>query len=310
MRGAANDLVWNEKDTGMSLFIRKAVLVAAAVLVILTLTGCSGDPVPDIKGQRYETAEFLLQRAGFRLGRVEYDDNADGPVGYIIGQYPRADSLATPGDDIDIIISGPQLTRVPMVMREDIDDARVLIREADMRRGAVTEQYSSYIPAGIVISQELTPGTRAPVGTKLELIVSLGPEDALVPGVIGEWERDARSFLIDIGFRSQVDREHSAEPAGVVIKQWPKARTDMVIGDSVDLTISEGPELTRVPNVFGMTAEEAEDVLKDAGMDPEVNVGRGIVVDDIDTAIVFSQQPIAGYSCTEGTPIIIYVREP
>ncbi len=294
----------------MSPRLRTAAFVLAAAFIALLATGCTGDPVPDITGQRYEAAEYLCQSAGFRVGRIKYDADADGPMGYIVRQSPRAESLATPGDDIDIVIAGPELVIVPMLIGRQADDVVYDIEDAGLRRGPGMEQYHDFIPAGVVIDQDLAPGTRAPKGTKLKYVVSLGPEDAPVPPVVGRWETDAQAFLYDVGFKSKIDRDNSAEPEGVVIQQWPDARTELDLGERVDLTVSKGPKLENVPDVIGRPLRDAQSELRSVGMRSTVKLAPGFSLEDPEDGVVYSQQPLAGQSVVAGIEVVIYVREP
>lgn len=292
----------------MSLRLSRVTALVAVVLILLTISGCGGDPVPDITGQRVQAADFLLERAGFQLGEVEYDEDSDGPLGFIVSQSPRSTSLAAPGDKVDIVIAGPLLVRVPILIGKGESEVRDLLSEADLRRGPAIEEYNDYIPAGIVMAQTLSPGSRAPQDTKVSYTVSLGRKDAPVPGVVGRWEDEARSFLLTIGFPSKIDRENSPEPPGVVIGQWPDARTELDLGERVDLTISEGPKTAVVPDVRGMALDKALDALEDAGMSPSARLIGG--VRHTEDAIVQSQEPVGGYVAPVGISIVLYAREP
>jgi len=291
----------------MSLRVTRAALLVLAAIVLVGAAGCGGEPVPDIVGRRYETADFLLQNAGFRLGEVDYDEDAEGPPGFIIEQSPRAQRRATPGDEVDIVISGALLVRVPRLVGAKADDVRELLGEAHLRRGPCAEEHNDYFPEGMVIAQSLSPGSLAPADTKVSYTVSLGPEDAPVPGVVGRWEDEARSFLLSIGFPTRIDRENSAEPPGVVIGQWPDARTELDLGERVELVVSEGPDTVVVPDVRGMALDRAIDELSDAGMRPTARVIGGA---DEETAVVLSQQPVGGYVTAVGVSVVLYAHEP
>lgn len=292
----------------MSLRLSRTAALVAVAFIVLIISGCGGDPVPDITGQRVEAADFLLERAGFMLGEVEYDENSDGPLGSIVRQSPRPTSLAMPGDDIDIVIAGPLLVRVPILIGKDEAEVRDILSEAELRRGPDMEEHNDYIPAGTVIAQSLSPGSRAPADTKVSYTVSLGRKDAPVPGVVGRWEDEARNFLLTIGFPSKVDRENSPEPPGVVIGQWPDARTELDLGERVDLTISEGPKTAVVPDVRGMALDKAINVLEDAGMSPSARLIGG--VRSPEDAVVQTQEPVGGYVAPVGIHIVLIAREP
>ncbi len=294
----------------MSLRIRVALFAIAVMIVTPLLTGCTGDPVPDVSGQRFESARFALERAGFRVGRIKYDENAQGPVGFVVGQYPKAEALATPGDDIDLTISGALLVRVPMLIGKDGERARAEVRDSELRGGRVTEENHDYIPAGTVISQAIRPGSFAPKDTKVAYVISLGPKDAAVPPVVGRWEEDAEVFLGDVGFGSRVDREHARQPEGVVIEQFPDARTDLDLGERVKLTVSRGPVLAKIPDVRGHDADRATRALEAEGVRVSYRFQSGLDLDAWEDGVVASQDPIGGSQVPEGIEVILYLRAP
>ncbi len=292
----------------MCLRLGRAVAACATAFILLTISGCGGDPVPDITGQRYQAADYLLERAGFRLGNIDYDEGSKDPPGFIVEQSPRADSLATLGDEVDIVIAGPLLVRVPVLIGKQESEVSQILADADLRRGPAFEEYNDYIPEGTVIGQALSPGSRAPDNTKVGYTVSLGRKDAPVPGVVGRWEDDARSFLLTLGFPSKIDREHSPQPPGVVIGQWPDARTELDLGKRVGLTISEGPKTAVVPDVRGMSVDDAIDKLEHAGMNPTAYLIGGARSTSL--AVIQSQQPEGGYVAPEGISVVLYAYEP
>ena len=63
-------------------------------------------------------------------------------------------------------------------------------------------------------------------------------------------------------------------PKGAVAGQDP-ATGNLTKGGAVTLTISKGPKLVDVPNVFRKSEEEAVQVLKDAGFEVKVNYAFG-----------------------------------
>lgn len=294
----------------MSLSVRVALVAIALIVVAPLLAGCTGDPVPDVSGQRFESARFALEREGFRVGRIKYDENAQGPAGFVVSQYPRADALATPGDDIDLVISGALLVRVPMLVGKDAERARSEIRDSELRTGRATEQNHDYVPAGTIISQGLRPGSFAPVDTKVEYVVSLGPKDAAVPPVVGRWEEDAETFLGSIGFSSRVEREHARQPEGVVVGQFPDARTELDLGERVSITVSQGPLLVSIPDVRGRTADRATRVLESKGMRVTYRVRAGVELDAWEDGVVETQEPVGGSRIPEGVEIVLYLRMP
>ncbi|KNC20322.1 hypothetical protein AC792_01350, partial [Arthrobacter sp. RIT-PI-e] len=123
-------------------------------------------------------------------------------------------------------------------------------------------------------------GAERPRGTAVELVVSRGPAPIAVPDVRGSDEADAVAALEDAGLRAEVsrDREYSGTvPAGAVLAQSP-ADGAVQRGTTVTLTLSQGPRLVRVPNVFSLTEARAVAALEDAGFIVQVDYTFGSAV--------------------------------
>ncbi|MDN5348043.1 MAG: eukaryotic-like serine/threonine-protein kinase [Clostridia bacterium] len=137
-------------------------------------------------------------------------------------------------------------------------------------RGEVSgRRYDDRVAEGIVLSQVPRQGEKIKRSRPVLLEVSLGPKLIEVPSVIGETERNARLRLEDGGFRVAPKTEtvfHPYYPAGTVVEQYPLPRSKQPAGTEIRLTISKGPEpqYIEMPNLVGLSLEEARQKLSDA----------------------------------------------
>ena len=92
----------------------------------------------------------------------------------------------------------------------------------------------------------------------------LVPHHADVPPVIGTPVDDAKATLIDLGFNVKIAGDGVYQlniPAGSVAKVDPPAGTSLEKGETVTLVPSLGPKPVKVPDLEGMTVEEAGPIL-------------------------------------------------
>ncbi|HEY8528908.1 MAG TPA: Stk1 family PASTA domain-containing Ser/Thr kinase [Paenibacillaceae bacterium] len=102
----------------------------------------------------------------------------------------------------------------------------------------------------------------------MELRQQLTPRDIQVPDVIGKTLEEARAILTEAGLQvdEQVDRRPSDEyEEGIVIDQ-SKQGIAVKEGSLIRLTVSSGPEPVPMPDLQGMTVEEAKEVLASLGV--------------------------------------------
>ena len=112
-----------------------------------------------------------------------------------------------------------------------------------------------------------------------------------VPGVVRLPEGDAVDRLRDDGFTVTIERERSDDaPQGIVFAQTPGAGRELETGAIVTIVVSSGPATTEVPNVTGLPADRAEEVLRAA----ELRANRAEVFSEEPAGTVVAQSPAAG----------------
>lgn len=130
-------------------------------------------------------------------------------------------------------------------------------------------------------------------------------EPVTIPNVIGDREEDARTTLEDLGLRVETEEENSRKPKGQVIDQRPREGAEVESGATVTLTVSAGVKQTTVPDVVGMTLEEAR--LELEGSRLKVGVVTEAEAPDAVASEVLEQDPTAGEEVAVGTKIDLVV---
>jgi penicillin-binding protein 1A len=131
-----------------------------------------------------------------------------------------------------------------------------------------------------------------------------------VPDVVGMEEDEAIEVLEDRDFRVRTEVVEHYEPAGTVVEQNPEGGASVWVGSLVLLRISDGrgdPPKVEVPNVIGMTKEEAEAALEDAGF--RVQVRPRETIDPDQEGKVVEQDPSGGTEVDPESRVRIYIGE-
>ncbi|MGN0358769.1 MAG: PASTA domain-containing protein [Blautia sp.] len=80
-------------------------------------------------------------------------------------------------------------------------------------------------------------------GSRICLTVSLGPESVKVPDVTGKKAVEAQNIMTESGFSVDIRMEYSnTVQEGCVIFQIPDANSELFAGNTVNITVSKGPE--------------------------------------------------------------------
>ena len=199
-------------------------------------------------------------------------------------------------------------TEVPSVVGVERAAAERLVVSADLV-AAVELAHNDTVDAGLVAAVDPAPAAQLTRGSSVRLVVSIGPPvvpDIAAGTAVPAAERAVREAGLEPR-RSRSDDEYSASvPAGTVIETNPPAGTELRSGGEVRLVVSRGPEPrrdVRVPLLLGRPADDAVDVLEDAGLRGELREGLGLR--DEDEAVVVRQSHGAGSLVERGTTVTL-----
>lgn len=136
-------------------------------------------------------------------------------------------------------------------------DAQHMIESAGLTV-AITQKFSSDVPAGRILETHPTPGTQVEPGGTVTLVVSKGKDLVVIPKLTGlkrdDAEKKAEKAGITIG---NVEDKYSDSPKGEVIEQSRKSGIKVERSEPVNITVSKGEEPIYVPNVKGLEFKSA-----------------------------------------------------
>jgi serine/threonine-protein kinase len=129
-----------------------------------------------------------------------------------------------------------------------------------------------------------------------------------VPNVIGFTQDAAVQQLKDKGLTATIDTKTTDRaPPGTVFQQDPAAGELVDNGSEVTLTVARAPKQVQVPDLSGMTVDQARTALQDAGLD----LGTVDQQESTETeGTIVSQSPGAGSAVDKGTPVDVVVATP
>ncbi|MEV0639801.1 Stk1 family PASTA domain-containing Ser/Thr kinase [Streptomyces sp. NPDC050619] len=130
-----------------------------------------------------------------------------------------------------------------------------------------------------------------------------------VPALLEKTEAQARDRLEAAGLEvGQVKHAYSdTVKRGTVISTDPAPRTRIRDNDPVALTISDGPETVKVPDLEGRRLDQAKILLKQRGLEPGM-VTRAFS-DEVTKGAVISTDPTAGIERRAGSAIALTVSK-
>ena len=128
----------------------------------------------------------------------------------------------------------------------------------------------------------------------------------LVPTLVGKTLEEAKKAARLRAYTTEVVATiaSSEYPSGVVTEQKPAAGSPLKAGGVISITVSAGAEMPRVPDLSGMTLDDAENALTNAGL----SLGNvEYRVSDQPLGTVFQQDPAPETSLLQGDDVNLFI---
>ncbi|WP_326630997.1 MULTISPECIES: Stk1 family PASTA domain-containing Ser/Thr kinase [unclassified Streptomyces] len=205
-------------------------------------------------------------------------------------------------------INSGQFTRVPSLLGQTEKAARQRLSDSGLELKGVDRAYSDNVDRGKVISSDPKSGARIRGNGSVKIVLSRGPEIVKVPDVRGTGLAEARRALKKVGLvPGMVTKEFSEDIGqGQVIRTDPGAGAERHPDSAVALVVSKGSPVD-VPDLTGLSVQEATDALDEEGLKAEVLPGR---VNSPEAAgDIARQSPGGGTRAAEGDTITLTVSK-
>ena len=308
----------DKKKKKRAIIIGVAAAAILALFGILFVSGVIGGgskevTVPDVKGMSYSEAKEVLEAKGLKI------EKADEPIasqkiekGKIVSQTPSKNSKVKKGRTVRVILSaGNTELKVPDLKGLSYKEAKTLLSEMGLQISKGDEVDSDSVAEGLIASQYPSAKSKVDKGDIITVNISKGKKDAVIPKLVGTTftsESDVSATLSKYGYKlGKVSYEESYETPGTIIKQSPDAGTTAEKNTTVDIVISKAKSKATVPNLNGMTYDQAESALQSLGF----SVGRVTEEENngFTAGTVFKQYPAANSEYQTGSTVDIWIAK-
>ena len=268
-----------------------------------------GKPV-DARSDLYSIGIVLYE---LLTGRVPFD--AESPVSVALMQVSE-----TPVPPMELNPEVPPALDA-VTLRAMAKDPERRYQDADEFIAALESARSAPMeilpPPPVVVEEvfeEEEPGRRwwawllallALAAIAVGLWLLLRPEQLTVPRVVGLRSATASQIVKNRGFRVEVVNVANADvERDRVAAQSPLPNTQAPEGSVVELTVSTGPGEAPVPQLAGQPRRQAEERLRDAGFEPQV---ERTFSDTVPRGRVIATTPAGGTTIEVGSTVILDV---
>jgi len=268
--------------------------------------------VPSVINDNLSMAENRLFEAELLYSIVGKEFSSEIAMNYVLGQDINGGTLVEVNTLLSLVVSGGVETRtMPSVKGVPLEEATNVLEymEFDIH---VEEQYSP-IEEGMVILHDIPSDSELEVGGTVTLFVSEGADPSIihedemvvVPDFVDMTYDDVLEEAEILGATLAVNTEYSPTVERYqIISQSVAADSEIMPGDTVDITVSLGVETVLVRDVQFRTAGEAVTILEEQGL--KIN----LIYESSDTVannVVIDQMPTANTVVEPGAEVTIII---
>lgn len=223
--------------------------------------------VPDVSGMPLEEALATLGDTWILQEKLERDATVE--QGSVIRTDPVAGELVDEGTELSYWVSlGLPLVRVPeddLIGRSEAQAVGTL-ESLNLEVGDVERINSEEVGEGNVVAVT-ADALELPIGASVDLVVSLGPQDRVIPQF--DETTDPDQLVLDLEEAglgvARIDEFNDEIEDGVVISITPAPGTQVDRGSQVEVVVSTGPTPVAIPATSGLSLTDTLDLLDAAG---------------------------------------------
>ena len=193
----------------------------------------------------------------------------------------------------------PKDILLPNLTGLTVDEAKAKVAELKFTINVQEEKYDLEIPEGKIISQEPKYQDNFTVkeGTTINVVVSKGQEIVKVTKLVGKTKDEARKELKELGLEMELEEEYNDEiEAGIIVEQDKQEGEEVLAGSKIKLKASLGIEQVEVPDLTGLSEEEAKAKITEAKLKwirtdkiKDSSKGKGVVGQNISAKSMVSK---------------------
>ena len=203
----------------------------------------------------------------------------------------------------------PEAVSVPNVVGLSQADAKSQIEAAGLEWELNPEKVASdTVEKDAVASTDPAGGAQAEKGSTVRVTISSGPDSVTLPdNLVGMSPDEARQAVEALGLKWEVNSSKVASDTvaeGKVAQTNPSPGSKVKAGQTITAYLSSGSDQVEVPDLVGMSQDQARSALKAVGLE----LGNVTTVDsDKDKDRIVSQDPETGSKVKKGTTIAVSI---
>ncbi|MEU9825133.1 Stk1 family PASTA domain-containing Ser/Thr kinase [Micromonospora chersina] len=204
--------------------------------------------------------------------------------------------------------NGAEKVSVPPLQGRTQAEAQAALTQAGLRFTAGESVQNATCEKGSVVGQNPGPGLRVEKNSAVTVQICGGPKQVTIPpGLVNSTLVNVQAQLESLGLKVDVKKVDGSAQEGTVTKVDPKEGTKVLENSTVEVEVSRG-NVNEVPNVLGLSKEEATRLLENSGYKVRTLDGDEVTPDKVGK--VSRQTPKGNTKLARNERVTIYVDIP
>lgn len=199
---------------------------------------------PDMIGRNLNEAYSLASKNGFFLKKVTGNYSRNFKPLTVIDQIPEPGVKIKLKSFVKIFIT-PEMTEVivPDLSGYRLEESKKLIKESELVKRHVSYISSEIVPSNFIISQSLEAGSKVPINSEIDILVSKGKREKsfIMPDIIGKKAGKVLTFFERLGLRIEniTKVAYPGLDSDIIIRQKPAPGFKISSKNRISIQVSE-----------------------------------------------------------------------
>ena len=197
----------------------------------------------DVTSMDIKSAMIMIKTSGFKGTVTDTIYTSELEPNMVLDQHPEPGAIVKKGRTVRLKISqAEKFVLVPSIIGQSQRSAQLLLNKVGLKISAISKDYSSVFPDGVIIDQIPDSTETIPKGYSVRVVISKGrsPNDIQVPSLFGLSKEAAELELRKFGLR--IGKIHYKQNEDLipytVLDQSIQAGIILENSQSIDITVS------------------------------------------------------------------------
>lgn len=225
-------------------FFYSLILFASTFFTMSFLIKGEEVKAPELVGKSLKEAYEIASKNGFYLKKVTGNYSRNFKPLTIIDQIPEPGVNVKLKSFVKIFVT-PEMTEVivPDLSGYRLEESKKLIKENSLIKRHVSYISSEKVPANFIISQSLEAGSKVPINSEIDILVSKGKREKayIMPDLIGKRADRVLVYFENLGLKIEniTKVAYPGLEPDIIIRQNPAPGFKISVKNRISIQVSE-----------------------------------------------------------------------